>query len=151
DKSEKGLEEALKAKGKAYKINAGDGAFYGPKIDFIVHDALKRQWQLGTIQLDFNLPERFNLNYVGPDNSLHRPWMIHRAILGSFERFIGVAVEHYAGAFPFWLAPVQCVVTAISPEYEDYCRHFLNVLKKLGIRAELDDRNESMGLKTRDA
>jgi threonyl-tRNA synthetase len=151
DKAEKGLEQALKAKGTEYRVNAGDGAFYGPKIDFIVHDALKRPWQLGTIQLDFNLPERFDLKYVGADNGLHRPVMIHRAVLGSVERFIGVITEHFAGAFPFWLSPVQCVVVPINLEHVDYCRQFLNELRSHGIRAELDDRNESMGLKTREA
>lgn len=151
DKAENGLAEALKAKGLEYKINAGDGAFYGPKIDFIVHDALKRPWQLGTIQLDFNLPERFDLSYTGADNAAHRPVMVHRAVLGSVERFLGVIIEHYAGALPFWLAPVQAVVVPIGPEQEDYCREFIGQLKAKGIRAELDDRNESMGLKTREA
>lgn len=151
DKAENGLAQALKSKGKEYKVNEGDGAFYGPKIDFIVHDALKRQWQLGTIQLDFNLPERFDLNYVGSDNSPHRPVMIHRAVLGSVERFLGVITEHFAGAFPFWLAPVQAVITPISQEQLAYCQDFVDEMKEKGFRFELDDRNESMGLKTREA
>ncbi|MBI3542353.1 MAG: threonine--tRNA ligase [Deltaproteobacteria bacterium] len=150
DKAEKGLEQALKNNQKEYKVNAGDGAFYGPKIDFIVHDALKRQWQLGTIQLDFNMPERFDLKYIGADNSFHRPVMVHRAVFGSIERFMGVIIEHYAGAFPFWLAPVQAVVIPIAPDFEKYCSDFVTELKKRGIRAELDARNESMGLKTRE-
>jgi len=151
DKAEKGLEQALRANKIKYRVNPGDGAFYGPKIDFIVHDALKRPWQLGTIQLDFNLPERFDLTYIGADNSEHRPVMVHRALLGSVERFLGVLIEHYAGAFPFWLAPVQCVVIPISPEQEPYCKDVIETLKLQGVRAELDDRNESMGLKTREA
>ncbi|MBI3555098.1 MAG: threonine--tRNA ligase [Deltaproteobacteria bacterium] len=150
DQAEKGLEEALKANKVEYKVNPGDGAFYGPKIDFIVHDALKRGWQLGTIQLDFTLPERFDLKYVGADNSPHRPVMIHRAVLGSIERFMGVIIEHFAGAFPFWIAPVQAVVVPVANDHLPYCRELLAALKAKGIRAELDDRNESMGAKTRD-
>ena len=151
DKAEKALAAALDAKGKPYKINKGDGAFYGPKIDFIVFDALKRGWQLGTVQLDFNMPTRFNLQYVGADNGLHQPVMIHRAVLGSIERFIGVALEHFAGAFPFWLSPVQAVLIPIKPEHNDYCTKFMKELEDRGFRVELDDRNESMGLKTREA
>lgn len=108
-------------------------------------------WQLGTIQLDFNMPERFGLEYVGADNHPHRPVMVHRAVLGSIERFFGVLIEHFAGAFPFWLSPVQCVVIPIGLEHVDYCKAFLKELKDRGIRATLDDRNESMGLKTREA
>ncbi len=151
DSAEKSLEDALKKKGCTYKINKGDGAFYGPKIDFIVHDALKREWQLGTIQLDWNMPERFNLDYVGSDNSTHRPVVIHRALLGSIERFMGVIIEHFAGAFPFWLAPVQCILTPISNEHAEYCQSFGKILKANGIRFEIDDRNESISLKTREA
>ncbi len=150
DAAEKGLEAALKSNKVEYKVNPGDGAFYGPKIDFIVHDALKRGWQLGTIQLDFTLPERFDLKYVGADNTPHRPVMIHRAVLGSIERFMGVIIEHFAGAFPFWLAPVQAVVVPVANDHLPYCRELLAALKSQGIRAELDDRNESMGAKTRD-
>lgn len=151
DTAEEGLAQALKQNNVNYKINAADGAFYGPKIDFTVFDALKRQWQLGTIQLDWNLGERFGCIYVGTDNSPHTPVVIHRAILGSLERFIGVATEHFAGAFPFWLAPVQAMVIPIGPEQNDYCREFIDVLKARGCRVELDGRNESMGLKTREA
>lgn len=151
DTAEKALEAALKSKGMPYKINKGDGAFYGPKIDFVVQDALKRPWQLGTIQLDWNMPERFELSYVGADNSAHPPVVLHRAVLGSVERFFGVILEHFAGAFPFWLAPVQAVVIPINTEHNDYCREFMTKLKAAGVRVELDDRNESMGLKTREA
>lgn len=151
DKAEQGLESALKQKNMPYKYNRGDGAFYGPKIDFVVQDALKRPWQLGTIQLDWNMPERFDLSYVGADNSAHAPVVLHRAVLGSVERFFGVITEHFAGAFPFWLAPVQAVVIPINTEHNDYCREFMQKLKAAGVRAELDDRNESMGLKTREA
>lgn len=151
DKAEAALAEALDKRGIKYKVNPGDGAFYGPKIDFIVSDALKRPWQLGTIQLDFNLPERFDLKFIGADNSTHRPVMIHRAVLGSIERFMGVIIEHYAGAFPFWLAPVQCVVIPIAADHNAYCQDMVKALRSRGIRAEFDDRNESMGLKTREA
>ncbi|MBI2606697.1 MAG: threonine--tRNA ligase [Deltaproteobacteria bacterium] len=150
DKAEAALELALKNKGRPYSISKGDGVFYGPKIDFIVKDALKREWQLGTIQLDFNMPERFELEYIGADNSAHRPVMVHRAILGSIERFMGVLVEHYAGAFPFWLAPVQCVLAPIAAEHARYCHEFARELRAAGVRAEVDDRNESISLKTRE-
>ena len=149
--AEEALKKALDKMGHPYTINPGDGAFYGPKIDFNVADALKRYHQLGTIQLDFNLPERFDLSYIGADNSAHRPVMIHRAVLGSLERFIGVLIEHVAGAFPFWLAPVQARIVPIKDPHHDYCREFLAELKKQGLRIDLDDRNESMGLKTREA
>lgn len=151
DKAEAALAQALDKHGIQYTVNPGDGAFYGPKIDFNVSDALKRRWQLGTIQLDFNLPERFDLKFIGADNNHHRPVMIHRAVFGSIERFMGVIIEHFAGAFPFWLAPVQCVVVPINPEHLDYCREFVGILRARGVRVELDDRNESMGLKTREA
>jgi threonyl-tRNA synthetase len=151
DKAEGALKKALDSIGRPYKINPGDGAFYGPKIDFIVHDALKRPWQLSTLQLDFNLPERFELEFMGSDNNAHRPVMIHRAVLGSLERFIGVLVEHVAGAFPFWLAPVQARIVPIKDPHNDYCRAFMQELKAQGCRIELDDRNESMGLKTRES
>lgn len=137
--------------GRPYQINEGDGVFYGPKIDFYVMDALKRKHQLSTIQLDFNMPERFRLKYVDKDNTLKQPIMIHRAVLGSLERFIGVLIEHVAGVFPFWLAPVQARIIPITDDHADYGRDFMNELIGLGMRAEIDDRNESMGLKTRDA
>jgi threonyl-tRNA synthetase len=151
EKAESSLKQALEDNQIKYKLNPGDRAFYGPKIDFIAKDALKRGHQLATIQLDFNLPERFDLSYTGTDNASHRPVMIHRAVLGSLERFIGVLIEHVGGAFPFWLAPVQARLVPIKDTQNDYCREFLNKLKKAGYRVDLDDRNESMGLKTREA
>jgi threonyl-tRNA synthetase len=151
DQAEAGLKTVLDAMGRPYEINAGDGAFYGPKIDFKFKDALKRDWQLATIQLDFNLPERFDLDYVGSDNAAHRPVMVHRAVLGSIERFIGVLTEHCGGAFPFWLAPVQCRLIPIGETHIEFCREMGKKLKRMGIRFEIDDRNEKMGLKTREA
>ena len=151
DQAEQALESALKKLGHSYSIEEGDGAFYGPKIDFKVQDALKRKHQLGTIQLDFNLPERFDLIFQGADNQSHRPVMVHRAVLGSLERFIGVLIEHVAGAFPFWLAPIQARFLPITENHVDYCQKFAGELKKLGYRVEVDHRNESMGLKTREA
>lgn len=151
DEAEAALENILKKCGKPYKYNHGDGAFYGPKIDFQVTDALKRLHQLGTIQLDFNMPERFQLEYIDTDNAAKRPVMIHRAVLGSLERFIGILIEHVAGAFPFWLAPVQLRIVPIKDSHNDYAWGFLKELKAMGIRADVDDRNESMGLKTREA
>jgi threonyl-tRNA synthetase len=151
DQAEAALKKVLDSLGRPYTVNPGDGAFYGPKIDFNVRDALKRYHQLGTIQLDFNLPERFDLSYIGSDNGSHRPVMVHRAVLGSLERFIGVLIEHVAGAFPFWLAPVQARLVPIKDPHNDYCRAFMKSLRAQGYRADLDDRNESMGLKTREA
>jgi len=151
DQAEDALKKVLDNLGRPYQVNPGDGAFYGPKIDFNVKDALKRSHQLGTIQLDFNLPERFDLGYTAADNASHRPVMVHRAVLGSIERFMGILIEHVAGAFPFWLAPVQARVVPIKDTHNDYCRAFLKTLKSKGLRIELDDRNESMGLKTREA
>jgi len=151
DNAEAALKKVLDSTGRPYHINAGDGAFYGPKIDFQVADALKRRHQLATIQLDFTLPERFDLHFIGADNAQHRPVMIHRAVFGSLERFIGVLIEHVAGAFPFWLAPVQARVVPITDAHNDYARAFLKKLKKMGFRLDLDERNESMGLKTRDS
>ncbi|MBU6376500.1 MAG: threonine--tRNA ligase, partial [Bdellovibrionales bacterium] len=151
DEAESSLKRTLDNLGRPYKVNPGDGAFYGPKIDFIVRDALKRPWQLSTIQLDFNLPERFDLSYTAADNSAKRPVMVHRAVLGSLERFIGVLTEHLGGAFPFWLAPVQARIVPIKDSHNDYAHEFAKKLKKLGFRVDVDDRNESMGLKTREA
>ena len=150
DKAEAGLKRVLDNLGMPYTVNKGDGAFYGPKIDFNVGDALKRFHQLGTIQLDFNLPERFDLGYVDSANTSQRPVMVHRAVFGSLERFIGILIEHVAGAFPFWLAPVQARVIPIGDPYNDYCRSFQKKLRGLGYRIEIDERNESMGLKTRE-
>ena len=151
DQAEGALKVVLDGLGKPYQINKGDGAFYGPKIDFCVKDALKRYHQLGTIQLDFNMPERFDLNYTTSENAAQRPVMVHRAVLGSLERFMGVLIEHVAGAFPFWLAPVQARLVPIKDPHNDYCREFLATLKRQGFRLDVDDRNESMGLKTREA
>lgn len=151
DQAEAALKNALDKLGRPYSINPGDGAFYGPKIDFIVKDALKREWQLSTLQLDFNLPERFKLEYTASDNSPQRPVMIHRAVLGSLERFMGVLIEHVGGAFPFWLAPVQARLVPIKDTHNAYCEEFLRKLKDLGYRVDVDDRNETMGLKTREA
>jgi threonyl-tRNA synthetase len=151
DKAEAGLRNTLDKLGRPYSVNPGDGAFYGPKIDFIVKDALKRPWQLSTIQLDFNLPERFDLTYTAADNTAQRPVMVHRAILGSIERFIGVLTEHVGGAFPFWLAPVQARLVPIKDSHNEYCQQFARELKAMGFRVDVDDRNESMGLKTREA
>lgn len=151
DQAENGLKKVLDGIDRPYGIDAGGGAFYGPKIDIKFKDALKRKWQLATIQLDFNLPARFDCTYVGSDNAAHTPVVIHRAVLGSLERFMGVFIEHCAGAFPFWLAPVQCRLIPITEAHNDYCKAMAEKLKAAGIRYEIDDRNEKMGLKTREA
>jgi threonyl-tRNA synthetase len=151
DNAESSLEKALKQNGLEYQINAGDGAFYGPKLDFQVHDAIGRPWQLGTVQLDYAQPERFQLGYIGSDNSEHRPVMIHRAILGSIERFFGIIIEHFAGAFPLWLAPVQMTILPLSEKFLDYGNEVVKNLKAAGIRVELDQSNEKLGAKIRNA
>ena len=120
DRAEGALDEALDAQGLTYELNPGDGAFYGPKIDMHMTDSLGRSWQLGTVQLDYSMPERFELDYTGADNAEHRPVMIHRALFGSFERFIGIMLEHYAGELPLWLAPVQAIVLPVSDRFNDY-------------------------------
>ena len=145
------LKRALEAVGETYTINEGDGAFYGPKIDFDVTDAIGRKWQCATIQLDYNLPERFDLKYVGADNAEHRPVVIHRAIFGSFERFLALLIEHFAGAWPLWLAPVQAVVLPISDRHAEYAGAVTGRLRAAGLRAELDDRQEKIGFKIREA
>ncbi|MEG1049707.1 MAG: threonine--tRNA ligase, partial [Oscillospiraceae bacterium] len=145
-----GLRSALDELGLDYFVNEGDGAFYGPKIDFHLQDALGRTWQCGTIQLDMQMPIRFNLEYVGADGEKHRPVMIHRVAFGSVERFIGILIEHFAGAFPTWLAPVQAVVIPVSGAHIEYANKVLEQLKKAGIRAEIDDRNEKMGYRIRE-
>ena len=151
DKSEAALAAACKAAGKDYKINPGDGAFYGPKLDFHVKDSLGRVWQCGTIQLDMNLPERFDLTYVGPNGEKVRPVMLHRVIFGSIERFIGILIEHFAGAFPLWLAPRQVAVLPVNNEYHlEYAKQITELLKSKGIRAELDAREEKLGYRFRD-
>ncbi len=150
NQAEAALEEALKANNMAYEINAGDGAFYGPKIDFIVRDALRREWQTATIQLDYQLPQRFELKYVDADNSEKTPIVVHRALFGSFERFIGILIEHFAGAFPFWLAPEQVRVMSISEKFVDYGRTVLERLKAAGLRATLDERDDKISYKIRE-
>jgi threonyl-tRNA synthetase len=145
------LKAALDRARMAYVLNEGDGAFYGPKIDFDVTDAIGRKWQCATIQLDYNMPERFDLKYIGADNSEHRVIVIHRAIFGSIERFIAILIEHYAGAFPLWLAPLQAVVLPISDRHLDYAASVRDQLKASGLRAELDDRQEKIGYKIREA
>lgn len=149
--AEKALENVLKDLGKEYVLNPGDGAFYGPKIDFHIRDCLGRDWQCGTIQLDFQMPERFDMTYIGEDGEKHRPVMIHRAIFGSIERFIGIITEHFAGAFPVWLAPVQVKVMPISDNQLDYAKSVVEKLQEAGIRVELDDRQEKIGYKIREA
>ncbi len=146
-----GLKEALDAKGMTYKINEGDGAFYGPKIDFHLEDSIGRTWQCGTIQLDMNLPERFDLTYVGPDGEKHRPVMIHRVVFGSIERFIAILTEHFAGAFPTWLSPVQVKVLPLVDKHHDYAYEVKKQLEENNIRAEIDIRNEKIGYKIREA
>jgi threonyl-tRNA synthetase len=145
------LREALEQAGMEYKVNEGDGAFYGPKIDFHLRDCLGRTWQCGTIQLDFLMPERFDLEYTGEDGQKHRPVMIHRTVLGSMERFIGILIEHYAGAFPTWLAPVQARVLPITDRQLGYAHEVAGVLTAEGVRVEVDERNEKIGYKIRDA
>ncbi|MGI6451566.1 MAG: threonine--tRNA ligase [Desulfitobacteriia bacterium] len=145
------LEDALKAKGMAYKINPGDGAFYGPKIDFHLKDCLDRTWQCGTIQLDFQMPEKFDLTYIGEDGEKHRPVMIHRVVYGSIERFIALLTEHYAGAFPTWLAPVQVRILPITDKHNEYARQVRDFLSEQDIRVEIDDRREKINYKIREA
>lgn len=151
DLAEKWLSEALEESGTAYKLNPGDGAFYGPKIDFHLEDVIGRTWQCGTIQLDFQLPERFDMHYIGRDGAEHRPVMLHRTVLGSLERFIGILIEHYAGAFPYWIAPVQVKILQVSSDFEDYAREVERKLHDMEIRVETDRRDEKLGKKIRDA
>jgi threonyl-tRNA synthetase len=151
DRAEAALARALEQRGLEYDLNEGDGAFYGPKIDLHMTDTIGRPWQLGTVQLDYVMPERFELTYTGADNADHRPVMIHRALLGSFERFIGILIEHYAGEFPLWLAPVQARVLPLADRHADYAREVAAALGEAGLRAELDDRTESVGRKIREA
>jgi threonyl-tRNA synthetase len=141
----------LDFKGVKYKVNEGDGAFYGPKIDFHLEDSIGRTWQCGTIQLDMNLPERFDLTYIGADGEKHRPVMIHRVVFGSIERFIAILTEHYAGAFPCWLAPVQVKILPIVDKHFDYALEVQKELQSRGVRVEVDVRNEKIGYKIREA
>ena len=151
DRAEAALQNSLDQRGVEYDLNEGDGAFYGPKIDLHMTDTIGRSWQLGTVQLDYVMPERFDLSYTGADNADHRPVMIHRALMGSFERFIGILIEHYAGEFPLWLAPVQARVLPLADRHADYAREVAEALGAAGLRAELDDRTESVGRKIREA
>jgi len=145
------LGSVLKQRGREYEIDAGGGAFYGPKLDFKLIDAIGRKWQGATVQLDFNLPERFELEYTGADNSPHRPIMLHRVLVGSMERFVGGLIEHYAGAFPLWLAPEQVRVIPISEEAADAAASIVERLKGSGVRVHLDTRSETLNYKVRDA
>ena len=152
DRSEKALQEACEKSGHSCKINPGDGAFYGPKLDFHIRDSLGRVWQCGTIQLDMNLPERFDLTYIDSDGSKKRPVMLHRVIYGSIERFIGILIEHYAGAFPLWLAPVQVNIIPVSNEHHlEYAQNLAKQLDDAGVRVKIDDRDEKMGYKMRES
>src|SRR6202451_485832 len=151
DRSEEALTKALESHGLEYDLNPGDGAFYGPKIDMHMTDSLGRSWQLGTCQLDYNMPQRFGLTYTGTDNAEHTPVMIHRALMGSYERFIGILLEHLGGELPVWLAPVQAIVLPISDRHHKYAGTVLARIHDAGLRAELDDRGESVGRMIRDA
>jgi threonyl-tRNA synthetase len=150
DKVEAALENAIRKTGNAYEIDPGEGAFYGPKLDFKLTDAIGRKWQCGTFQVDPNLPTRLDAEYVGEDGGKHRPYMLHRAILGSFERFIGIMIENYAGRLPFWLAPRQVVVASIVSDADEYVHEVTNALRALGVRAEADVRNEKINYKVRE-
>jgi len=150
EKAERSIMEACEEKGLKTVIAYGEAAFYGPKLDFMVKDAIGRSWQLGTIQVDYNLPERFELEYVGSDNEKHRPVMIHRAPFGSMERFVAVLIEHTAGKFPLWLTSEQAVILPVSEKFNDYAQHVLEKLKLNDVRVEVDDRNEKIGKKIRD-
>ena len=150
EKAERAIIEAAEEKGLQTTVELGEAAFYGPKLDFMVKDAIGRKWQLGTIQVDYNLPERFELEYTGADNVKHRPVMIHRAPFGSMERFVAVLIEHTGGKFPLWLAPDQVVVMPISEKFNDYAQKLSDLLNNSDIRTVLDDRNEKIGRKIRD-
>jgi len=151
DRAEAALESALDQRGAAFELNPGDGSFYGPKIDLHMTDSIGRSWQLGTIQLDYVMPERFDLAYTGADNAEHRPVMLHRALMGSFERFLGILIEHYAGEFPLWLAPRQAVVLPLADRHAPYAWSVAGRLAEAGLRASVDDRSESIGRRIRDA
>jgi threonyl-tRNA synthetase len=151
DKAEEACRQAAATLGIPLSAEPGEAAFYGPKIDFVVKDVIGREWQLGTVQVDYNLPERFNLGYVGSDNQLHRPVMIHRAPFGSMERFCGVLIEHFGGSFPVWLSPVQVKLLPISQKHQEYAAKVAERLSAERIRVEVDDRNEKIGLKIREA
>ncbi|MDE7223781.1 MAG: threonine--tRNA ligase, partial [Acetatifactor sp.] len=147
----KALIDAVNGMGKSYVINEGDGAFYGPKLDFHLRDSIGRTWQCGTIQLDFQLPGRFGIEYMGADGEKHRPIMLHRVVFGSIERFIGILIEHYAGKFPLWLSPVQVKILPVSDKYLGYAKEIAEQLRKQDIRTEIDERDEKLGYKIREA
>lgn len=149
--AENKLKEALEETGTPYRFNPGDGAFYGPKIDYHLEDSIGRTWQCGTIQLDFQMPEKFDMGYIGSDGAEHRPVMLHRTVLGSMERFMGILIEHYAGAFPYWLAPVQVKIIQVKPDFEAYALEVEKTLNDAGVRTERDTRDEKLGRKIRDA
>jgi threonyl-tRNA synthetase len=151
DRNEAALEQALRRNEIPYTIAAGEGAFYGPKIDLHMEDALGRKWQMGTIQLDSQMPSRFGLKYVGPDNAEHDLYVVHRALYGSFERFIGILVEHFAGAFPFWLAPVQVRVVPVGDVHREAAAWVVEQLEEAGFRVDVDERDETVGKRIRDA
>jgi threonyl-tRNA synthetase len=151
ENAEGALRGALESQGREFQLNPGDGAFYGPKIDFHVTDALGRSWQCGTCQVDFFMPERFDLSYTDPDDVQQRPVMIHRALLGSMERFAGILIEHHAGRFPVWLAPVQAIVLPVADRHNDYAERVVGELREAGVRVGIDLRSESVGKKIRDA
>jgi len=151
EKAEKALQEALEDFGADFRVNPGDGAFYGPKIDFHLEDCIGRTWQCGTIQLDFQMPDKFDMTYIGPDGNEHRPVMLHRTVFGSLERFMGILIEHYAGAFPFWLAPVQVRIVPVKGDHIPYAAEVESRLKEIGLRVEKDTRDEKLGKKIRDA
>jgi threonyl-tRNA synthetase len=151
DQAQEALRRALEAQGLPYQVDEGGGAFYGPKIDIKVRDALGRAWQTTTIQFDFNLPERFDMTYVGEDGQEHRPYVVHRALLGSLERFFGVLIEHYAGAFPVWLSPVQARVIPIADRHVAYARQVADQLRQAGLQVEVDDSSDRMQAKIRNA
>jgi threonyl-tRNA synthetase len=150
DRAEGALKDAVEAAGLPYTLNPGEGAFYGPKLEFVLRDAIGRDWQCGTLQVDFVLPQRLDASYIGDDSQKHRPVMLHRAILGSFERFLGILIEQYAGKFPLWLAPVQVVVATITNEADSYAEEVAAVLKAAGLRVETDLRNEKINYKVRE-
>jgi threonyl-tRNA synthetase len=151
DRAEEALAGAMRAQGIEFEVDEGEGTFYGPKIDLHMTDSIGRTWQLGTVQLDYQMPERFELTYTGADNAEHRPVMIHRALMGSFERFIGILIEHYAGEFPLWLAPVQATVLPIADRHLEYARETAARLRDAGLRVEVDERSESIKKKIREA
>jgi threonyl-tRNA synthetase len=150
EKATLSLKSALEKENIKYELDEGGGAFYGPKIDIKIKDALGREWQMSTIQFDFNMSERFAMTYIGEDGKEHRPFMVHRALLGSIERFFGVLIEHYGGAFPAWLAPVQAAVIPVSQNFISFAKEISDQLKKNNFRVELDERNEKIGYKIRD-